>query len=141
MPGSDVLGPPEPVAIGHWTRPSATAISMGKLNIAHHKSYHPYRLDNVERVRLDEAAAKRKQTEDTDRALAVVRLFSFSPHLLSFNPSPGRRVPSECASSSCRYHTAIFPASQRGCGQQHSTHLFRARHAFEQWTHQPLCGS
>ena len=49
---------------------------MGKLNIAHHKSYHPYRLDNIERVRLDEAAAKRKQTEDTDRALAVVRLFS-----------------------------------------------------------------
>ncbi|KAH9991716.1 hypothetical protein BJV77DRAFT_935429, partial [Russula vinacea] len=39
---------------------------MGKLNIAHHKSYHPYRLDNIERVRLDEAAAKRKQTEDID---------------------------------------------------------------------------
>lgn len=57
-------------------RPSATPTSMGKLNIAHHKSYHPYRLDNIERVRLDEAAAKRKQTEDTDRALAVVRLFS-----------------------------------------------------------------
>jgi N-terminal domain of CBF1 interacting co-repressor CIR len=46
---------------------------MGKLNIAHHKSYHPYRLDNIERVRLDEAAAKRKQTEDIDRALAAVR--------------------------------------------------------------------
>ncbi|KAF8468539.1 hypothetical protein DFH94DRAFT_776725, partial [Russula ochroleuca] len=44
---------------------------MGKLNIAHHKSYHPYRLDNIERVRLDEAAAKRKQTEDIDRALAA----------------------------------------------------------------------
>jgi hypothetical protein len=36
---------------------------MGKLNIAHHKSYHPYRLDNIERVRRDEADAKRKQTE------------------------------------------------------------------------------
>ena len=46
---------------------------MGKLNIAHHKSYHPYRLDNIERVRRDEAAAKRKQTEDTDRALVAVR--------------------------------------------------------------------
>ncbi|KAN0113792.1 hypothetical protein V8E52_007445 [Russula decolorans] len=44
---------------------------MGKLNIAHHKSYHPYRLDNIERVRRDEAAAKRKQTEDTDRALVA----------------------------------------------------------------------
>ncbi|KAI0293890.1 hypothetical protein B0F90DRAFT_1760096 [Multifurca ochricompacta] len=44
---------------------------MGKLNIAHHKSYHPYRLDNVERVRRDEAEAKRKQTEDADRALGA----------------------------------------------------------------------
>ncbi|KAH8979984.1 hypothetical protein EDB86DRAFT_2982630 [Lactarius hatsudake] len=44
---------------------------MGKLNIAHHKSYHPYRLDNIERVRRDEEAAKRKQTEDTDRALVA----------------------------------------------------------------------
>ncbi|KIP03060.1 hypothetical protein PHLGIDRAFT_256870 [Phlebiopsis gigantea 11061_1 CR5-6] len=30
---------------------------MGKLNIAHHKSYHPYRRDNIERVRRDEAEA------------------------------------------------------------------------------------
>jgi len=44
---------------------------MGKLNIAHHKSYHPYRLDNIERVRRDEAAAKRKQTDDADRALVA----------------------------------------------------------------------
>jgi hypothetical protein len=49
---------------------------MGKLNIAHHKSYHPYRLDNIERVRRDEADAKRKQTEDTDRALVAVRSLS-----------------------------------------------------------------
>ena len=47
---------------------------MGKLNIAHHKSYHPYRLDNIERVRRDEAAAKLKQTEDADRVLVAVRL-------------------------------------------------------------------
>ncbi|KAI9456793.1 hypothetical protein F5148DRAFT_365336 [Russula earlei] len=44
---------------------------MGKLNIAHHKSYHPYRLDNIERVRRDEAAAQRKQTDDADRALVA----------------------------------------------------------------------
>ncbi|KAH9846891.1 hypothetical protein C2E23DRAFT_766239, partial [Lenzites betulinus] len=31
---------------------------MGKLNIAHHKSYHPYRRDNIERVRADEEAAR-----------------------------------------------------------------------------------
>ncbi|KAF6741904.1 hypothetical protein DFP72DRAFT_792244, partial [Ephemerocybe angulata] len=30
---------------------------MGKLNIAHHKSYHPYRRDNIERVRRDEEEA------------------------------------------------------------------------------------
>jgi hypothetical protein len=47
---------------------------MGKLNIAHHKSYHPYRLDNIERVRRDEAAAKLKQTEDADRVLVAVSL-------------------------------------------------------------------
>ena len=48
---------------------------MGKLNIAHHKSYHPYRLDNIERVRRDEAAAKLKETEDADRVLVAVRLY------------------------------------------------------------------
>src|ERR1700691_2380836 len=48
--------------------------TMGKLNIAHHKSYHPYRLDNIERVRRDEADAKRKQTEDDDRAFVAVRV-------------------------------------------------------------------
>lgn len=31
---------------------------MGKLNIAHHKSYHPYRADNIARVRADEEAAE-----------------------------------------------------------------------------------
>ncbi len=66
---------------------------MGKLNIAHHKSYHPYRLDNIERVRRDEAAAKRKQTEDTDRALVAVRPLSpfpvlALPQILSRTPSP-----------------------------------------------------
>jgi hypothetical protein len=77
----------------HCRRPSGTANSMGKLNIAHHKSYHPYRLDNIERVRRDEAAAKRKQTEDTDRAFVAVRALSplatFAlPQILSRTPSP-----------------------------------------------------
>ena len=66
---------------------------MGKLNIAHHKSYHPYRLDNIERVRRDEAAAKSKQAEDTDRALvAVCPLSPFAtlalPQILSRTLSP-----------------------------------------------------
>jgi hypothetical protein len=58
---------------------------MGKLNIAHHKSYHPYRLDNIERVRRDEAAAQRKQTEDDDRALVAVRLSSPNPRTYDDN--------------------------------------------------------
>lgn len=103
---------------------------MGKLNIAHHKSYHPYRLDNIERVRLDEAAAKRKQTEDIDRALAAVR----SPPLIVLALPQillGCRVQAEHASRPCRYYAAILPASQHGCGQQRSTHRFRVCHAFE----------
>ncbi|KAF8496588.1 hypothetical protein JB92DRAFT_2817852 [Gautieria morchelliformis] len=40
---------------------------MGKLNIAHHKSYHPYRLDNIERVRKDEEAARLKEQGEEGR--------------------------------------------------------------------------
>lgn len=40
---------------------------MGKLNIAHHKSYHPYRRDNIERVRKDEEEAARKEAEQDGR--------------------------------------------------------------------------
>ena len=114
---------------------------MGKLNIAHHKSYHPYRLDNVERVRRDEAAAQRKQIEDTDRALVAVRPLSPPATLDSLKSSPGRRVPSERTSRSCGYHTAFLSAPQRGYGQHHKTCRFRVRHSIKSWTHQPLCGS
>lgn len=48
--------------------PSATACAnMGKLNIAHHKSYHPYRRDNIERVRKDEEEAAQKEAEQEGR--------------------------------------------------------------------------
>lgn len=48
---------------------------MGKLNIAHHKSYHPYRLDNIERVRRDEEEAQLKEAKEEGRmALAVSSL-------------------------------------------------------------------
>ncbi|KAF8139615.1 hypothetical protein EV363DRAFT_1151589 [Boletus edulis] len=40
---------------------------MGKLNIAHHKSYHPYRRDNIERVRRDEEEAACKEAEQEGR--------------------------------------------------------------------------
>jgi len=45
---------------------------MGKLNIAHHKSYHPYRRDNIERVRRDEEEAKLKEAQEEGRMLLAV---------------------------------------------------------------------
>ncbi|KAL0960462.1 hypothetical protein HGRIS_005505 [Hohenbuehelia grisea] len=42
---------------------------MGKLNIAHHKSYHPYRRDNIERVRRDEEEARAKEAQEEGRML------------------------------------------------------------------------
>ncbi|KAF5312966.1 hypothetical protein D9619_003745 [Psilocybe cf. subviscida] len=42
---------------------------MGKLNIAHHKSYHPYRRDNIDRVRRDEEEAKLKEEKEEGRML------------------------------------------------------------------------
>ncbi|KAI0367334.1 hypothetical protein BV20DRAFT_572744 [Pilatotrama ljubarskyi] len=42
---------------------------MGKLNIAHHKSYHPYRRDNIERVRRDEEEARQKEAVEEGRMM------------------------------------------------------------------------
>ena len=50
---------------------------MGKLNIAHHKSYHPYRRDNIEKVRRDEEEAQLKEAKEEGRmSLAVSALLS-----------------------------------------------------------------
>ena len=51
----------------------ATTI-MGKLNIAHHKSYHPYRRDNIERVRRDEEEARLKEAQAEGKMLLAVSL-------------------------------------------------------------------
>lgn len=50
-------------------RVSASASAMGKLNIAHHKSYHPYRRDNIERVRKDEEEARLKEENEDGRMM------------------------------------------------------------------------
>ncbi|PCH41882.1 hypothetical protein WOLCODRAFT_42773, partial [Wolfiporia cocos MD-104 SS10] len=42
---------------------------MGKLNIAHHKSYHPYRRDNIERVRRDEEEARLQEAVSEGRMM------------------------------------------------------------------------
>ena len=52
---------------------------MGKLNIAHHKSYHPYRLDNIERVRRDEEAARQEEEGREERMRVAVRGGCFAP--------------------------------------------------------------
>jgi len=52
---------------------------MGKLNIAHHKSYHPYRRDNIEKVRKDEEEARLKEEKEDGRMLLAVRVLLHSP--------------------------------------------------------------
>ncbi|KAJ7032190.1 hypothetical protein C8F04DRAFT_959306 [Mycena alexandri] len=42
---------------------------MGKLNIAHHKSYHPYRRDNIDKVRRDEEEAREKEAKEEGRMM------------------------------------------------------------------------
>ncbi|TFK18896.1 hypothetical protein FA15DRAFT_564216, partial [Coprinopsis marcescibilis] len=42
---------------------------MGKLNIAHHKSYHPYRRDNIDRVKRDEEEARIKDEQAEGKIL------------------------------------------------------------------------
>ena len=49
---------------------------MGKLNIAHHKSYHPYRQDNIARVRRDEEEARLKEQVDEGRMLLAVSIIN-----------------------------------------------------------------
>jgi hypothetical protein len=48
---------------------------MGKLNIAHHKSYHPYRRDNIEKVRRDEEEAREKEAREEGRMMLAVCQF------------------------------------------------------------------
>lgn len=49
---------------------------MGKLNIAHHKSYHPYRRDNIERVRRDEEEARLKESVQEGKIALAVSSYS-----------------------------------------------------------------
>lgn len=52
----------------------STRSAMGKLNIAHHKSYHPYRRDNIEKVRRDEEEARLKEEREEGRVMLAVCL-------------------------------------------------------------------
>lgn len=55
---------------------------MGKLNIAHHKSYHPYRRDNIERVRRDEEEARLLEAAKEGKMVVAVRDMRFEILLL-----------------------------------------------------------
>lgn len=52
---------------------------MGKLNIAHHKSYHPYRRDNIDRVRRDEEEARLREVVQEGKVMLAVRCLFSSP--------------------------------------------------------------
>jgi len=45
---------------------------MGRLVIAHHKSYHPYRADNIEKVRHDEEEARLQEAKEEGRLRLAV---------------------------------------------------------------------
>lgn len=45
---------------------------MGRLVIAHHKSYHPYKAENIERVRRDEEEARLKEAQEEGRLRLAV---------------------------------------------------------------------
>ena len=75
-------------ALNFWNplRHLTNALStQGKLNIAHHKSYHPYRADNIERVRRDEEEAKRKEEHEEGRMMLAVRHSSPSYLLTAYS--------------------------------------------------------
>jgi len=65
---------------------------MGKLNIAHHKSYHPYRRDNIEKVRRDEEEARLKEEKEEGRMLLAVSPDNFGREM-NFNWKIGFRSP------------------------------------------------
>ncbi len=60
----------------HFHRSPRRNLAMGKLNIAHHKSYHPYRRDNIERVRRDEEEAREKEAREEGRMMLAASLLS-----------------------------------------------------------------
>ena len=60
---------------------------MGRLVIAHHKSYHPYRADNIERVKQDEEEARLQEAKEEGRLrLAVRGLHSTTNTLIKTQP-------------------------------------------------------
>lgn len=74
------------VSYTHLVSCLITNKAMGKLNIAHHKSYHPYRRDNIEKVRRDEEEAREKEAKEDGRMMLAVCSLD-SPMHYSYRPS------------------------------------------------------
>lgn len=62
---------------------------MGKLNIAHHKSYHPYRRDNIEKVRKEEEEARLDQLKEEGRMKLAVSKYAPLPVYRTDETNPG----------------------------------------------------
>ncbi|KAF8142441.1 hypothetical protein K438DRAFT_1922581 [Mycena galopus ATCC 62051] len=71
---------------------------MGKLNIAHHKSYHPYRRDNIEKVRRDEEEARQNEAKEEGRMM----LADSEARIDMLRERAGVKGPSTAASKSKR---------------------------------------
>jgi len=59
---------------------------MGRLVLAHHKSYHPYKAENIERVRKDEEEARIREAKEEGRLKLAVSACNVFPnaYLTSF---------------------------------------------------------
>lgn len=99
---------------------------MGKLNIAHHKSYHPYRLDNVDRVRRDEEEARLKEEREEGRMMLAVLTCSF---LLDpdFDPLSSRAI--HVTASGTDLSSSRIPKRVYNCSEnaRRSAHLERRK--------------
>jgi len=100
---------------------------MGKLNIAHHKSYHPYRRDNIEKVRRDEEEARLKELQQEGKML----LADAEARLDLLRSRAGTNAPSK---------RQIEKDEERRISQRTSTALLDSGHInfFEDLEHQSL---
>lgn len=56
---------------------------MGRLVIAHHKSYHPYKAENIERVRKDEEEARLQEAKEEGRLKLAVSVSRVGRYMTS----------------------------------------------------------
>jgi hypothetical protein len=87
--------------------------TMGKLNIAHHKSYHPYRRDNIEKVRRDEEEARQKEAKEEGRMMLAVRQSSITTPIRPSDGIVGLGGPDRQAARACGLQEYLQTAQGR----------------------------